>query len=402
MNILFLSQRVPDPPNKGDKIRSHHLARRLAANHAVHVACLADDEQERESAALTRRWAASVACRVRSRAESALRGAASALSGRPLSVGYFRSRELAADIRALLAAESFDVAVSYCSSMAGYLGRFTGPRVLDLVDVDSEKWRQYAAHSRLPRKAVYALEHRLLRNYEKRLVHEFDRTILISEAEKGLLAAFAPGERVEVIPNGVEAEYWYHGAPRSTEPVLVFVGALDYFANADGICRFAREAFPRVRAEVPDARLRIVGRRPGADVLSLGALPGVEVVGEVADVRPELWGAGVAVVPLRIAQGLQNKVLEALAAGVPVVSSAAAVRGISGRSGEHYLVAESAAAAAAVVRVLQDCALGDRLAERGRSLVQDGYSWERSAARYEAVLEAAITARSAGVAGGVP
>jgi sugar transferase (PEP-CTERM/EpsH1 system associated) len=403
VNILFLSQRVPDPPNKGDKIRSHHLARRLAANHTVHVACLADDERELETAGLTRRWAASVACRVRTRAESVLRGAASALSGRPLSVGYFRSRELAADVTALLATEPFDVAVSYCSSMASYLSRFAGPRVLDLVDVDSEKWRQYAVHSRLPSKAVYALEHRLLRNYEKRLVEEFDRTIVISQAEKSLLTAFAPGERVEVIANGVETEYWRNHAARSPEPVLVFVGALDYFANADGICRFTREAFPRVRAEVADARLRIVGRRPGADVRALGALPGVEVVGEVADVRPELWGAGVAVVPLRIAQGLQNKVLEALAAGVPVVSSAAAVRGIRGRSEQHYLVAESAAeSAAAVVRVLRDRALGDGLAERGRLLVQEGYSWDRSEAEYEAVLEAAIASRTAESGGGVP
>lgn len=403
MNILFLCQRVPDPPNKGDKIRAHHFARRLAARHQVHVACLADDEQELETAALTRRWAASVTCRLRHGTESALRSAMSALAGRPLSAGYFYSRELARDVAALVAAESFDVAVAYCSSMASYVERFSGARVLDLVDVDSEKWRQYAAHGPLSRRAVYALEHRLLREYERRLVREFDRTIVISRAEQSLLAAFADGERVEVVANGVETGAWRNRGPRSLEAVLVFVGALDYFANVDGICRFAREAFPRVRAAVPEARLRIVGRRPAADVLALAELAGVEVVGEVADVRPELWGAGVAVVPLRIAQGLQNKVLEALAAGLPVVSSSAAVRGIGGQPGEHYLLADSPEeSAAAVVRVLRDRGLGDRLVRKGWSLVETGYSWDRSAAQYEAVIEAAIASRTVRSGGDLP
>jgi glycosyltransferase involved in cell wall biosynthesis len=180
----------------------------------------------------------------------------------------------------------------------------------------------------------------------------------------------------------------------------VFVGALDYFANADGIARFAHEAFARVRAALPEARLRIVGRRPGADVLALGEIPGVEVVGEVADVRPELWGAGVAVVPLRIAQGLQNKVLEALAAGVPVVSSGAAVRGIKGYPGRHFLVAESAEDFAdAVLRVLRDPELGGRLAAQGRALVEERYSWDRSAAEYLSVLESAISSRMVGGGG---
>jgi sugar transferase (PEP-CTERM/EpsH1 system associated) len=402
VKILFLSQRVPEPPNKGDKIRSHHLMRRLAARHDVHVACLVDEPAEAVHAQEARRWAASVTWRLRRPAESAMRGAAALLSGEPLSVGFFRSRALAADVRRLLAREGFDVVVAYCSSMAAYAEAFRGPKVVDLVDVDSEKWRQYAERTRHPRKAVYTLEHRRLQSYEARLVRSFERSILISAREKECLGRFADPARVEVVANGVDADWFARKDARPRTENLVFVGALDYFANADGIAAFASDALPEVQRQVPGARLRIVGRKPRADVLALGAREGVHVVGEVADVRPELWHAAIAVVPLRIAQGLQNKVLEAMAAGVPVVSSRAAVRGIDGRAGEHFLVADEPAEwAQAIASLTESPERAEKLAANARRLVRARYSWDRRAAEYEAVLEAAAGVRRE-LAGALP
>jgi sugar transferase (PEP-CTERM/EpsH1 system associated) len=394
VKILFLSQRVPEPPNKGDKIRSHHLMRRIASRHAVHLACLFDEPSEREHAATAEQWAASVTARLRHSAESAVRGAASALVGNPMSVGFFRSGALADDIRRLLALEQFDVVVAYCSSMASYVWSFDGPKVLDFVDVDSEKWRQYAERSGMPRKAVYALEHRLLRSYEARLVGTFDRCVIISPREREVLARFTDPASVDVVTNGVDTDWLARRGNRPRTADLVFVGALDYFANAEGIVTFASEAFPEILRRLPAARLRVVGRKPGPGVRALGEREGVDVVGEVDDMRPELWRSAIAVVPLRIAQGLQNKVLEAMAAGIPVVSSAAAVRGVEGREGEHFLVADSPAEwAGAVEGLVQDPARAEELAANALALVRERYSWDRKAAEYEAVLEAAVAAR---------
>jgi polysaccharide biosynthesis protein PslH len=391
MNILFLTQRVPEPPNKGDKIRSHHLARRLALRHSVHLAFLLDGPEEEGSARAAKGWAASASWRQRQPVESAWRSVWSAVRGRPMSSGFFRSRALANDVTRLLKREKFDVAVSYCSSMAPYLEGFRGPKVLDLVDVDSEKWKQYAQRAGFGKSAVYDCEHRLLRRYEKRLLQEFDRVIVISRAEREQLARFAEVSRVAVISNGVDAESWRGPESRPDARDLVFVGALDYFANADGIVHFVGEIFPLIRARRPQIRIKIVGRRPTPGVRELAQVDGVDVIGEVDDVRPYVWGSEVFVAPLRIAQGLQNKVLEAMAASVPVVATPAAVRGIEGTPQEHFGVADSPEAfAAEVVALLEDRERAAAMAQRARALVLSQYTWERAALDFENELRGAV------------
>jgi sugar transferase (PEP-CTERM/EpsH1 system associated) len=403
VRLLFLSQRVPEPPNKGDKIRSHHLARRLAARHEVHLAFLLDEPSERADAERAATWAASCRWRVRSRLESAGRGALAAATGAPMSAGWFRSAALARDVGALLRARAFDAVVAYCSSMAPYAREFAGPRVLDLVDVDSEKWRQYADRAAFPRRAVYAHEHRLLRAFERRLVREFDRTVVVSRAEREVLATFADAGRVAVVGNGVDADGFARPHARPREPRLVFVGALDYFANVDGIIHFVRETWPDVRRAVSGARLAIVGRRPGGEVRALAGADGVEVVADPEDVRPWVWGAAACVVPLRIAQGTQNKVLEAMAAGVPVVATSAALRGIEGEAGRHFRVADASGAwVAALGDLLSRPEEADALAERARRLVVERYSWDRQAERYEEEIRNAVESRSGRAPGGSP
>lgn len=395
MNILFLAPRVPHPPNKGDKIRSHHLMRRIATRHTVHIGCLLDEPADAEHAEAARGWAASVDCHPRHRAESVWRGATGALTGAPLSVGYFHSGQLAADVRRRLAGDRIDVAVAYCSSMAPYLERFAGPRVVDFVDVDSLKWTQYARRAGAAKRPVFALEGRLLRGLERRLTREFDRCVIISAREREMLAEHASVDRVDVVTNGVETEFW--GAlPRTPrERELIFVGALDYFANADGIVDFARRVLPAVRDRVPGTTLRVVGRRPGPAVRALSDLPGVDVVGEVDDVRPELARATVAVAPLRIAQGLQNKVLEAMAAGVPVVSSPSAVRAIEGEDGRHYAVADEVGEwASRLAELLEDGDLAARRAREADAFVRERFSWDVKAREFEAVLERAVLERA--------
>jgi len=400
LKILFLSQRVPEPPNRGDKMRSCHLMRRLATRHEVHVGCLLDEESERADAEVVGEWAASVTSRLRRPAEGALRGAACAVSGRPISAGWFRSAALARDLAALRARHDFDVAVAFCSSMAPYLQHFTGPRVIDFVDVDSEKWRQYAERGSFPRSAIYGLEHRLLRTYERRLLAEFDRGVVISEAERDLLGTFADVSRVDVVASGVDVKGLARPEPRLSGTELVFVGSLDYFPNAEGICWFADAVWPAIRVRVPGATLRIVGRRPGPEVRALAARPGVTVVGEVDDVRPELWRASVAVVPLRIAQGLQNKVLEAMAAGVPVVSSPSAVRAFGPNRGAWREAEAAPAWAEAVAELTGAPGVAQAQAARALAMVREGFSWDSKALEYERVLERAVAGRTSAAARG--
>jgi sugar transferase (PEP-CTERM/EpsH1 system associated) len=396
VRILFLSQRVPDPPNKGDKIRSHHMMRRLAARHEVHLAFLLDQEREVDDARRASAWAASACWRVRRRAESVARGAASAARGRPISLGWFRHAGLARDVRALLRAHDFDAVVAYCSSMAPYAGEFRGARVVDLVDVDSEKWRQYASHSAFPHRSVYALEHRLLRAWEADLVRRFDRSLVVSRAERDLLATFADVSRVAIVGNGVDVESFRPRGPRTREPRLVFVGALDYFANADGLIRFVREIWPRVRRVVPGARLEIVGRRPDRSVAALGHEAGVNVVADPTDVRPHLWKSAIAVVPLWIARGTQNKVLEAMAAGVPVVATPASVQGIEATAGRDFREADGADEwVAAIADLIRRPDVADEMAARAAHMVGERYSWDRQAELYESEISLAVDGRHA-------
>lgn len=391
MNILFLSQRVPEPPNKGDKIRAHHLARRLSRRHSVHLGFLLDEEGEEPYARAAQGWAASCHWHRHGRATSALRGVGSALRGRPISAGWFHSNALRKDVAALVRAHRFDVAVAYCSSMAPYLDAFEGPRVVDLVDIDSEKWRQYAERASGLKRAVYSLEHRLLRRYEREIVRTSDRVVVISQAEKESLARFADVSGVDVISNGVELDQWAETSTETPRSGLVFVGALDYFANADGIEHFAREVFPRIRDAAPGTRLSIVGRRPGPSTNALASIDGVDVVGEVADPAPYVWRAAVSVAPLRIAQGLQNKVLEAMAAGTPVVASPAAARGVDGAGEDEILVGDGTEDfAEKTLRLLRDPEGARRRAARAHAFVVDHYSWDRSAEEFEGVLLKAI------------
>lgn len=395
MRILFLSQRVPDPPNKGDKIRSHHLARRLARNHELHVACLLDDLGETSDADVMRGWAASGHTALRRPIQSIVEGSLCVMHGEPISAGWFFHRGLAQEVQRLLSERRFDVVWCYCSSMARYVSTFRGARVLDFVDVDSEKWRQYAERSSYPKRAVYSLEHRLLRKYEARLMSDFDRTVVISPAEKRALEDNPGIERTRVIANGVDFALWSEREPSATSEDLVFVGALDYFANAEGIIGFARNVFPAIRRRSPGTRLKVVGRRPGEDVLALRSIEGVDVIGEVPDARPFVWNSGVVVVPLHIAQGLQNKVLEAMAAGVPVVASPAALRGLDGQ-GSAKVPARCARSdeefVEGTIDLLQNREQARALADEAKCLVAERFSWDKAAKEMEEVLVEAVEA----------
>lgn len=390
MKLLFIAHRIPYPPNKGDKIRSFNMLRFLAASHEVALACLVDD---RNDLAGVDRLASTVETVLFSAFDPAVKKALSLsglLNGRPLTVPYFYSPRLQRRIDAFLDKKPVDAVVCFSSPTAEYVWKSRhrerleadAVRIMDLVDVDSEKWRQYAERSRWPLSWLYRREAKLLRRYEERIAKRFDYLVLVSEGEKRLFQRRVGFGDVRSIPNGVDLDFFHPGfssfLPKDG-PALVFTGAMDYFPNSEGALWFAEHVFPRVRERYPDARFYVVGNRPGAGLLALSAADGIRVTGFVPDVREYVALADVCVAPLRIARGIQNKVLEGMAMGKAVVSTEEGFEGIDAAPGRDLAVASDARTfAEAVLALLDDPRKRAEMGKNARTRVENRYSWEKN------------------------
>jgi sugar transferase (PEP-CTERM/EpsH1 system associated) len=379
--ILFLAHRIPFPPDKGDKIRAFHILRRLAADHEVWLGAGVDDPAD------PTRWdGAEIACQDtcfarlgRVRRGGNMLGALA--RGAPLSVARFRHPELARWVDRVLTEVRPDLVFIYSSAMAQYvLGRMPpGARlVIDFVDADAEKWRAYAQAARAPMSLLYAREFRRLVAYESGALAQAQAGILVSRTERRLLGALIPegAGKLHVMANGVDADYFAPMGPWGGDGrSLVLTGRMDYPPNIDAATWFAEEILPRVQARHPNARFRIVGSAPTAAVRALARRAGVEVTGAVPDVRPYLAQAAAVVAPLRLARGIQNKVLEGMAAARPVIATSQALDGIDAEPGRDVLVAEGADAfAAAACEVLEQRA-PEAIGERARRFVLAHHQW---------------------------
>jgi polysaccharide biosynthesis protein PslH len=328
MDILFLSHCVPNPPDKGERIRAFHEIAHLAVDHRVHLACLARSSRELRDAEALRDCCASVHA-VQLRPTLALaRAAVRFAGGACLTTSFYGSRTLARKVSALVRETPLDAAVVYSAAMAPYCPPDL-PAILDFVDVDSEKWLAYARMRRAGR--LYGMEGQRLRHLESRFAERAECSLLATPQEVAVFRQFAPGERILPMENGVDDRFFdpavTNGLPGlKGRRFVVFVGAMDYFPNADAVEWYADRVWPALSRS--DARLEffIVGRNPTSAVRALAGRPGIHVTGAVPDVRPYLKAALAAVAPLRIARGVQNKVLEALAMGLPVMASPAVCR----------------------------------------------------------------------------
>lgn len=335
-HLLFLCHRLPYPPDKGDKIRSYQWLRWLCARYRVHLGAFIDDPRDRQHIAAVEALCADTCIRPLRPFQRVGRSVIALSSGQSLTVACYRDSALKRWVRRTLADVPVRAALVYSSGMAQYLrGRRDLHRVMDFVDVDSDKWRQYATAHRSPRGLIYRCEANRLAAIETGVAADFDASVLVSEPEARFFREkiASAGGNVQAIANGVDSKYWNperaypRPYPRS-EKVVVFVGAMDYRANADGALWFARSVWPAIRDRYPAARFYIVGARPSRAVRELAGEPGIVVTGWVEDVRPYLAHAHVVAAPLRIARGIQNKVLEALAMGKALVATPEAYEGI--------------------------------------------------------------------------
>jgi len=389
-NILFLAHRVPYPPNRGDRIRSFHLLKFLADRGDVSLATLADEPLEAGThevlAGLCRRMAIEPLGKSRW-----LRAALSLARGNSATEGLFHSPRLRQTILSWRQQARFDAVVVFCSSMVQYLDAADVPvsrTIVDLCDVDSQKFLDYAAHARGLKKRLYALEAARLRRLECSLPGRAGAITLVSEAEAELFRGFCPNRVTHAVTNGVDLDYYLPPRGDGRSGRCVFVGAMDYQPNIDGMIWFCRNVWPHVRAARPDASLVIVGRAPTPSVRSLGELPGVEVTGPVPDIRPYLADAQVAVVPLLIARGVQNKVLEAMAMARPVLASPQALEGLNVTRCQHVLCAsDSADWVSRLCRLFDDKSERLRVGAAGRQYVEQEHGWEPCLLAFESLLD---------------
>jgi sugar transferase (PEP-CTERM/EpsH1 system associated) len=395
MKLLFLAHRIPYPPNKGDKIRSYHELRALIERgHDVHLLAFADDLNDLSYQVELARWRLQVELVPLRERRAKLRAAANLFSSRPLSLGYFASLKMRRLVKRTVAENDFDAVFVYSSTMAQYAPRDLASRtVVDLVDIDSEKWRDYSLRTEGLKSRLYALEWKRLRRYEYEIVSRFAAAVVTTGREAALLDEldeFTRRARLRVITNGVDLDYFRPGDRRmeSFPPRLVFTGAMDYYANVEGVRYFVEEIFPLVRAREPRAEFFIVGSKPTDEVTTLGLRDGVTVTGFVEDVRPYLHSATVCVMPLRIARGVQNKALEAMAAGKAVVATPETVAGLRVVNDEHLLVAgDPRSFAEAVVEVIRDEGLRLRLGNRARVFVEAEHDWKPALQKLTQLVE---------------
>jgi sugar transferase (PEP-CTERM/EpsH1 system associated) len=388
--ILFLAHRVPYPPDRGDKIRSWNMVKALAKLAPVHVAALCDDPADAGHAGVIAGVAASVHL-IPHRASRAEAMASALLTGQPASVRACASPHMQAVVETLLRTRPIDTIFAFSGQMAQFApARLDGRRfVMDFVDVDSAKFEAFSNAGRPLARFANAQEAKRLFAWECAVARRADASLFVSEAEAGLFRSRSGigGDRVLAVENGIDTGHFtpaHPALPRTTidGPLIVFTGQMDYAPNVEAVRSFALDTLPLIRARVPDACFAIVGRAPVPDVATLAAQPGVLVTGTVPDTRDWIAAAAVVVAPLRLARGIQNKVLEAMAMARPVVASRQAALGIDAVDGRDLVIADGPAAEAdAVVALLDDPRSAQSIGDAARNRMIARYGWEAQLAR---------------------
>jgi polysaccharide biosynthesis protein PslH len=392
MKILFLAHRTPYPPDKGDKIRSFHLLSQLARRHNVSLVYWVDDPKDLSHTNVLRRTCRGTVIPVplpQMRANS--RALWSLANGCSLSRGYYGSVRFQRIVERLVKEEGPELIYVFSSAMAQYAEPFRKiPTIVDFVDVDSEKWRELARFSRFPLSQIYRLEHRRLARFEIEISRWAQYSLFVSAAEASLFSEIGGKGEIVTLPNGVVFDFVRLPTHEKVQPAdtrttqaasrpihLLFVGTMSYFPNADAVLYFAREILPRIRSVFPQVIFDIVGRAPTRAVRDLNASNGVRVHGEVADLHPYLAQAEVSVAPMRISRGVPNKILEAMAVGIPVVATSEAIKGIQANDGEELLLGDTPERfSEQVLRLLSDRELTMRITKRARQGVQERYNWK--------------------------
>jgi len=395
-DMLFLSQRIPYPPNKGDKIRSFNILKHFAQTHRIHLGCFIDDPEDWAHVEYLDEFCVDVCIAPLDQTWGKVRSMSAFLTGDALNLPYFYNRKLADWCAKVLGDVTPDVAFAFSSQMAQYfLKPEPRPRrlIVDYCDVDSDKWLQYAKSKSWPMNWVFAREGRTLLAYDRRVGECIDHGTFVAEPEVELFQKLAPesADKIHAISNGIDGVYFspdrkYDNPYPDDSPTLLFTGAMDYWPNVDAVVWFAQDMFPILKQRVPNISFYIVGGNPTADVQKLDRIDGVHVTGRVPDMRPYFAHADVSVVPMRIARGIQNKVLEAMAMAKPTVTTQHSLDGIDAIPDRDLLLANDVDAfVECTLRCLDDPEM-KTLGTNARKLIVDAYTWPARLNGFDALL----------------
>jgi sugar transferase (PEP-CTERM/EpsH1 system associated) len=398
MKILYLSQRFPYPPDRGDRIAVYNHIKHLSRTHEIYAASLADPRTDLPKVREFRANGVKPLVVPHSIASSWL-GMAYAFGLRqPLTLGFYRNSRLMDSIELLIKSWRPDVAIAFSSSMAQYLESHDHiSRIINFCDMDSQKWADLAKHSWGMKRAVFRREAKLLLEYERRIAAQFSASCVVTQREAELFNQLIPNQPINVIENGVDAEYFQAIARNANPAELTFIGVMDYPPNVEAVIYFAKNVWPLIRSELPQTNFTIVGSRPSREILRLRKMPGISVTGFVPDVRPYLARTSLVVVPLAVARGIQNKVLEAMAAGAPVLATPAAAAGLTCESRELISIVnrDPQSFAMAAIRMVKDQKSSENKARNAQKFVAQNYSWENKGRDLEALLHNVVRAKAA-------
>ncbi len=386
-DLLFLAHRIPYPPNKGDKIRSYHFLKHLTSKYNVHLGTFIDDPNDWQYTDKLDALCAETCYLGLNPLQAKIKSLQGLLTGQPLSLPYYKNQAMQEWVNKTIKTHAIKKVLIFSSVMAQFINitQSNGiEMVVDFVDVDSDKWRQYAASKKGLGAWIYKRESNYLFNYEKKIAEQAKVSFFVSEQEAALFKKLAPkvSEKVTHINNGVDTDYF---SPEQTfaspypvhEDVIVFTGAMDYWANVDAVKWFAEDVFSGIIQKYPAVKFYIVGSRPSKEVEAL-ANNTVVVTGAVADVRPYLAHAKLAVAPLRIARGIQNKVLEAMAMGKYIIATSAAMEGIPYYETLDVSVGDEVAV---VIKQMEELFQKDAetlVSNNNRNFVKAMFSWEQN------------------------
>jgi len=394
--ILFLCHRIPYPPNKGDKIRSWRLFRHLTRRYKVHLACFVDDKSDLIHTKKLREMCASAIFVSLNPSLARLKSTIGIITGEALSFPYYRYGEMKRWVNNTRA-RNLVAEIAFSSTMAQYIAEPVPgcPRIVDFCDADSEKWRHYAAQISGPMSWIYAREGSALSVAETMIANWADASFAITPDEAAIFNTRKDITRhVHWWSNGVDTDYFDPTLNLETEVKgadIVFTGAMDYRANIDAVLNFVCDVWPQIREAIPHATFAVVGARPAKPIQALDKNAGITVTGRVDDVRPWLKQAQLVVAPMRVARGIQNKVLEGMAMARPVVASPEAVIGITVRNGEAICIGDSAPETVElIIRLMNDPAERRRIGDNARAAVLAHYNWEEQLDRFSQAFEATL------------
>lgn len=388
MKILFIAHRIPYPPNKGDKIRSFNEIKYLSKMHSIYLYCFVDMKMDLQFQETLRQYCEVVHVVPINKILAKLKALLWLYIGKSFTCGYFFSRKFKKLVLQSMKKNNIDRIIVFSSGMAQYVKEANNiPKVIDFVDVDSDKWKQYAEYSWFPLSLIYKLEAERLRKEEKNILQSFNHCVVTSSGEKDLLKKIYPEGKVHILSNGVDMDFFRSTSAAYDPSTIVFTGAMDYFPNIDGVLYFVNHILPLIKKQRPETMFYIVGNNPPKKLIKLMVNGHIRVTGYVPDIRPYIERAAVSVVPLRIARGIQNKILESMAMGTPVVATSIAFSGIQGDPYRHLFVEDDAEKFAdKVLEVMNNENRRKELSAIGREIIEKNYNWSHNLNTLEKIM----------------